>query len=496
MKRYSIPFLLILFSISNNSFCQRETFYHYDINTVLGSESTPFWMRANIYGAVPTKGQTLAIFGGLVSDYQKTDKKIKIGYGLNIGGFLGMQDKFIAQEAYIKAKWRAFEFYAGRRKEIQGLVDTTLSSGSYIWSGNAIPMPKIDLSIPQYTSIGKSGIFSIKGNYAHGWFDQNRDGTKGVFLHQKSFYIRLGMPNYKIKFYGGFNHQAQWGRLQLNSNSIKSQSSLKDYLNIIMGKSNVGEDTTGLDPNSAGNRTGNHLGSLDTGIEFKLPKSKILFYRQSIFEDGSLFYLNNITDGLHGISITFDKSIKKNINIAKLNFEFLSTLSQGGTLGSEGGIAASRRGRDNYFNNGDFPEGWSYNKTSIGTPFILTKNEHKQTQITNKSTLLFTNNRVQAYIIGFSGAINGKHFFESKVSFSKNWGTYSYGFANPVEQNSFYLKTNSDLDRILGGINIYVIVAGDVGTLLTQNFAAQIGFRKYFNSTAILHPTHRHRLNH
>ncbi|KAF4530856.1 hypothetical protein B566_EDAN018889, partial [Ephemera danica] len=58
------------------------------------------------------------------------------------------------QEAYAKAKWKAFELYAGRRKEIQGLVDTTLTSGSYIWSGNTLPMPKIDLSIQNYTSLG------------------------------------------------------------------------------------------------------------------------------------------------------------------------------------------------------------------------------------------------------------------------------------------------------------------------------------------------------
>ena len=40
-----------------------------------------------------------------------------------------------------------------------------------------------------------------------------------------------------------------------------------------------------------GNRVGNHLGTLDIGLEYENDKSQWSFYRQSIFEDGSLRYL-------------------------------------------------------------------------------------------------------------------------------------------------------------------------------------------------------------
>jgi Capsule assembly protein Wzi len=491
MKFITTILLLSLF-ISQFSFGQRENKYTLESSAVIGTDQTPFWMRANKFGKVPTKGQTLATFAGVKSDFQNPKSKIDWGYGLNVGGFVGMQNKFIIQQAFIKAKWRAFEIYAGRREEIQGLVDTTLTSGSYIWSGNALPMSKVDIGIRDFTPIGSSGIFSIKGNYSHGWFYQNRNDTKGVFLHQKSFYFKIGMPNYKFKFIGGFNHQAQWGRQQLSGNSRKIESSFKDYLNVIMGKSNVGEDTTGLDPNSAGNRTGNHLGSLDIGLEFKLPKAQIFIYRQSIFEDGSLFYLNNISDGLHGISIYLDKSEKKIINITKINFEFLSTLSQGGLLGSAGGIPASRRGRDNYFNNGDYPEGWSYQQTSIGTPFILSKGQYYKSHSLPQNHLFFTNNRVEAYTISFQGNALNQINFTCRFSFSKNWGNYSFGFSEKVNQSSLFVQLNKDFINFLGGINIYGNIAGDFGDLLDSNGAIQIGVKKSMNYLPFFHTTHKH----
>ncbi len=489
-KQITIIFAFCFIFICEYSYAQRDNIYSIDASAVVGTKQTPFWMRANKFGKVPIKGQTMAIFAGVKSDYKNPVKKIDWGYGLNIGGFAGMQNKFLIQQAYAKAKWKVFELYAGRREEIQGLVDTTLTSGSYIWSGNALPMPKIDISIPEYTPIGPSGIFAIKGNYAHAWFEPGRSDAKGILLHQKSGYFRIGKPNYKLKVYGGFNHQAQWGGQQISGKKL--ESSFKDYLNIVMGKSNVGEDTTGLDPNSAGNRTGNHLGSLDIGFEFKLMNSNIFIYRQSIFEDGSLFYLNNIADGLNGFSIAFNKKLQNKFSINKINFEFLSTLSQGGIFGSSGGIPESKRGQDNYFNNSDFLGGWSYNKTSMGTPFILGKSQFIQTNTSKKSELFFTNNRVQAYIISANGNLFDDYFFIARFSYSKNWGTYNFPFSSNMNQTSFTFNINRNLENILGGINAYASISADFGAVFTSNFATQVGFKKSFGFLPFLNLTHKH----
>jgi Capsule assembly protein Wzi len=492
---------IILFSASY-LFAQRESNYQAEISTVLGTEQTPFWMRANQYGMVPNKAQTAVLSVGTISDYQKTKKKINWGYGLNVGAFVGMQNKAIIQEAYFKAKWKSLEFYAGRRKEIQGLVDTTLSSGSYIWSGNALPMPKIQISIPEYTSIGGEGLISIKGNYAHGWFDRNRSDAKGVFLHQKSGYVRIGKPNYKFKFYTGFNHQAQWGGKILfpDPNGIYSKngrfgSSFRDYLYIVSGKSAVGTDTSKLTgANEALNRVGNHLGSFDISFEVNLSNLNLLLYRQNIYEDGSLFYLNNISDGLNGISITFKENKIKNFALNKLTFEFFNTLNQGGIFNGDNPLAPSSRGFDNYFNNTQFRDGWSFKKTSIGTPFILSQFEFPK-RIFKPNDLLFTNNRVQAYYLGFSGKVFNEYEFTSKISFSKNWGMFGMDFPKLINQTSIILLVKKPFPTILGGINAFVSFASDFGELLEQNSAIQIGIKKSWNTFPFNpHPTHRHRI--
>jgi Capsule assembly protein Wzi len=500
--RLIVKFLLIytFFVLSQkNIFSQRENTYSAELSGIVGTEQTPFWMRANKYGLVPTKANTAILSIGTYSDYQKPKSKIDWGYGLNVAAFVGMENKAIIQEAYIKGKWRAFEFYGGRRKEIQGLVDSTLSSGSYIWSGNAFPIPKLQISIPDYTSIGGEGLIAIKGNYAHGWFENNRKDASNIYLHQKSFYGRIGKQNWKFKLYGGVNHQAQWGGFAKykdvnQTNAVGSfGTSFKDYLGVFMAKSNVGEDTTGVDQNSSQNRTGNHLGSIDLGFEIRLSKAEIFFYRQSIFEDGSLFYLNNISDGLQGINIKFNQQKSNKLKVYKINFEFLNTLNQGGPISASGGVIASKRGRDDYFNNGQYRDGWSYYGTSVGTPFFLAKSEFPQKKNDPNNPLLFSNNRVQVYHFAINGIVIDKYSFESRVSISKNWGTYSLPFQENILQTSFYLKIDSQLNQILGGINVFGILAGDVGEVLSSNYAIQFGIKKSWSDLPFLsHPTHKH----
>jgi Capsule assembly protein Wzi len=483
------PFFLLISFVSFSTYAQRESTYHAEASAIVGTEQTPFWMRANKYGMVPIKGNTAVFSIGTYSDYQTTKSKINWGYGLNVGAFAGSENKFIIQEAYFKAKWKAVEFYAGRRKEIQGLVDTTLSSGSYIWSGNALPMPKVQISIPDYISLGGEGLISIKGNYAHGWFDNGRKFESNVLLHQKSLYFQFGKPNFKLKFFVGGNHQVQWGgKSSIYPNILKS---FKDYLSIITARSNVGRDTLNLSNIDEGNRTGNHLGSFDFGFNILFDNCKLFFYRQNIFEDGSLFYLNNISDGLNGISIHALKNLK-NISAIKLNFEFLNTLSQGGKGGYDAKFA-SQRGQDEYFNNGQYFDGWSYNKVSIGTPFILSVNQFPN-QIVQKYYNYFSNNRIQAYYLGFSGKFKDKYDFKAKYSFSKNWGTYTEPF-DIRYQSSLYLKLNKNIAP--QNITIDLSFATDFGNLFYQNFAVKIGVKKSWSSlTNVSHQTHKHSNNH
>jgi hypothetical protein len=483
----SLLYVSNLFAQSNE--IQREIKYTAEAGTIISTNGeTPFWLRANQYGIVPNQSPIFTLRGSVSSDYKKPitkEDKYKLskfdwGYGLNIVGNVGKENQLLIPEAYIKAKFGAFEIYAGRRKEIFGLVDSTLSSGSYIWSGNALPMPKIQISTPNFVPLGfTKGFLSFKGNYAHGWFENNRTDVKNFYLHQKSLYFRLGKPDWKFHFYGGFNHQVQWGGELLypdpkNQSAINGQvgSSFNDYINVVTGRSlaAVG-DTTKNGANDALNRSGNHLGTIDFGFEITTNNFSVLCYRQNIYEDGSLYYLANITDGLNGISINIKKKSEARIRLQKIVLEYLNTTNQSGSTGSDN-TNSRLRGEDNYFNNGVYKDGWSYKQTSLGTPFI-----NNVSGIANTTGLFFNNNRVETFYLGILGVINNTIYSEIRISNSKILGIYQSSFLKIKNQFSGLISLNYSpifLDKTI----IKLSIAIDSGELYKDSVGFYLGLKK------------------
>ena len=467
-----------LFAQSNE--IKREIKYTAEAGTIISTNGeTPFWLRANQYGIVPNQSPIFTLRGSVSSDYKKAitkENQYKLskfdwGYGLNIIGNVGKENQFLIPEAYVKAKYGAFEIYAGRRKEIFGLVDSTLSSGSYIWSGNALPMPKIQISTPNFVPLGfTKGFLSFKGNYAHGWFENSRTDVKNFYLHQKSLYFRLGKPDWKFHFYGGFNHQVQWGGELLypdpkNEFSIDGQvgSSFNDYLNVVTGKSLAGVgDTTKNGITDALNRSGNHLGTIDFGFDINTNNFSILCYRQSIYEDGSLAYLSNINDGLSGVSITFKKTERANFHFNKVIFEYLNTTSQGGSIGGES-TSSRLRGRDSYFYNSLYRDGWQYNFNIIGTPFL---------NLTDR-------NRIYAYYGSADFQLNSIEF-KTKIAFLSSLGSYS----NPqIKRDQVLSNVSIEFpSTFFGGTKMIGQISLTSGDRLNQSVAGiYVGIRKQIN---------------
>jgi hypothetical protein len=396
----------------------------------------PFWLRANQYGAVPTK-ENYGMAAVSWSDFTQVNKRMSWGYGVRaLVNLTETKADVLLQEAYLKGKFGIFELQAGRKRQIQGLVDSTLSSGSYIWSGNALPMPMINLVVNDYWAPKfVQGIVGFKGNYAHGWFENQRTDVADFYLHQKSFYGRLGKPNWMFKFYGGFNHQVQWGGTlkyadpgNVSAKNGKIATGVKEYFYMITGRSmnTVGSDTAKYGINDGWNRLGNHLGSVDVGMEIEWSKAKLFFYRQSVYEDGSLYYGNNITDGLHGIVFTR----KADQGIIKLVLEYFNSTSQGGSGGA--GNVGALRGLDNYQNNAVYRNGWTYMGHGIGTPLMTLDSE---TDLSPGNEVYFDNNRVETfYVAGFAKL--GVNEFSARGSLSNAIGAYGAEYPNPKTQLS------------------------------------------------------------
>ncbi|MGA0555172.1 capsule assembly Wzi family protein [Larkinella sp. VNQ87] len=455
------------------------------------STQTPFWLRSNQFGVVPTSLPYATLRAGVRRDvrYYSTADTLPakrrnffgVGYGLDVIGNVasGGQTALLVPEAYVNMRVGALELVGGRRREVVGLVDSTLSSGSYSWSGNALPMPKIQVGLSEYTSFPfKNGLLAFRGFLAHGWFD-NRSIVRNAYLHQKALYARLGKPNWRIKLYAGFNHQVEWGGTtrDLTEGLVKNgrlPASAEAFYYMMIGKS-LGAQTAGVDTTyysrfDRENRIGNHLGTIDLGFEYSTKRISILLYRQSIFEDGSLFYGTNLEDGLNGIRFRNLNPASSGFRITGAVAEFLYTKGQGGSQFLDADLL---RGRDNYFNHSQYRNGWSYQGNGIGTPFI--------TPMTDSRPDLprygfFVNNRVRAYHAGLHGGFGRQATFLVKVSYSQNYGTYEMPFAQTVEQFSSLLQLGIPLNQ--SGLLATVSAAADQGGLFPNSNAIYAGIRK------------------
>lgn len=452
------------------------------------SGQTPFWLRSNQYGIVPREHTILTVRHAMRVDYheapktrrdslQAQNRRVDWGWGAEAVLNAGYNYQILVPEAYVKVKFKAVEVWGGRRREVVGLVDTALTSGSYSLSGNALPLLKMQISIPDYTP--RNGLFGFKGFYAHGWFEVDRF-VQNTLLHQKALYVRLGKPNWRLKLYGGFNHQVMWGgtTTQLPGGLIKNNllpSTFRDYLDVVSGtslgnRSNV--DTNRISQFDRENRIGNHLGTVDLGFEYNAPTFSIFAYRQNIYETGSLFHLTNIRDGLNGLRIRNLRPLNpRGFQIESVLLEYLYTESQGGAIFSD---VLQQHGRNNYFNHSQYRDGWSRYGMTLGTPFITPSSDSRsdlpQYSFTN-------NNRVAVMHLGVSGQVMDFFRFQAKASYSNNLGTYEVPFPEAVHQFSAGLTVSAPL-YILGGVTINAAVATDIGQLYPNSAGYYVGIRK------------------
>jgi len=494
MKRLShILAVVFLCCFAGETFAQEG-------NPVLGFESwggytsggtVPFWLRSNQFGSVPLDGASLSVIGFARKDYDTGLGKL-FDWGASFEGRanLGQGSNLTLIEGYGKIRLGIFELRAGRSKEIMGLCDTTLTSGSWAVSGTSLGVPEIELSVRDYWTLPWfGGLFAFKGNFAHGWMGDVQmfryimydTLTLTSYLHKKSLYGRLGKPSWRLKLYGGFNHEVVWGSEQEYYLEDYTLTPLQTYYYVITGK----KFSNGYIQEE---RQGNHLGSIDLGLEYEFEGLKLLLYRQSFYETGSLAHLANIRDGLNGLSLHNKQNIKANSWWSKIVLEFLYTRHQGKDAWSP---FPGQVNYESYNNHGQYLQGWSYRGTGLGSPFIGNRDYIRQSLAADPEDY-FINNRIALVHIAGEGSIKELKYL-IKCSWSRNYGTYQtataeesegipgagdYGFFGTQKQLSTYLELNRQLKN---GINFGVISAFDYGTLYYNSFGLFLKASYSFN---------------
>ncbi|MCU0339408.1 MAG: capsule assembly Wzi family protein [Spirosomaceae bacterium] len=434
-----------------------------------------FWQRANQNGEVPNFQQVaswskISIQKQYVSDSTGKGKWLDWGMGSTGIGVLSQQSQIFLSQLYGQLKVWKLDLSAGKRYETLGIVDNELSSGSFSFSNNALPIPKIQLSSLGFVEIPfTKKILALKFNYSDGYIgntEANPFGQyvsiKDTYLHQKTLYGRVGKPHWKLKLYGGFSHQVMWGGEYQVWPTDFNLTQKERYWAIVSGGTWLGS------------RIGNHVATLDLGCSYQLPQMNLMLYRQNLVEDGSLYRgLSNIADGLNGVMVKFKKRNSSRITIEKAVFELLYTGSQGG---KEVNFSAGLFGPDNYFNHYVYLNGWSYRGNTIGTPFIVPKENTRESLRANSQGDFTNNNRILLIHTGVTGKIFQKYNILTKLSFSKNNGTYSTPFIKSIYQLSGLIEVKTRQEWL--GCDLVSSLGIDAGQLLPNQVSFYFGLRK------------------
>lgn len=447
----------------------------------------PFWLRANNWGVVPLSGPVLASSVGLYYQFRPDTtakrtssfrSKISWGGGHQLVYNTGSERNFLLPESFLKVQWKFIELMAGRRKDVIGIVDTLLTSGSYSFSGNSMPVPKVQLSFPEYVPLRFLNNFvAVKGFYNHGWF--NTPYIKGAYLHQKALHLRLGAPGRRLHVELGLNQNATWGGhadyLKGSDWAVNGRltDSFGDYLwGVVLGKIPKQYHNSRFTNFDGENRVGNHVGNYDLAVTYSLQKSKLLFYHQHPYEDASGLAFRNFPDGLYGLSFKNRAASNDLFQLRGVVFEFLTTLDQSGGAFTMAGT--NFKGNDNYFDHAQYAEGWSYFSKGMGTPFLSSR--PGLNKAVTEWREFFPNNRVMMYHVGFEGLVASKLRVLGKFSISRNYGNFNKPFPETISQFSSWLNFDWPLFA-WGNTRLSGQVAYDEGGLYPKSIGGYVGIK-------------------
>ena len=477
--------LLALFLLlAYQSFAQLNDSLHLAVGTTFTAASQPYqplWIIANRYGTIADRqadASTYVLFRN--THFFGPQKNLKadslfpsqrgfhLGYGVALYNNNQLHDFFL-KEGYVLAGYRNWLFRAGRYQEYTGEIDPALSSGSLGISTNALPLPKVEFAVASYTPVPFThGWVQFKGQFAHGWIGDTPD-IKGAYLHQKSFYVKIGKK--RLSVYGGLTHFAQWGGTFASG---PAPGRFKDFLRIMVGASgNDADPVYHQGPIDIANAVGNHIIIPDFGFTFQKNQAVTKLYTQNIFDKGVGESTNpNQRDRLDGLKILgrdrlvgFSWETSKSAFLQKMVVEGIYTKYQGGPVIYEG--------RDNYYNNATYTMGWQYQGRIIGTPLFINyanaENYHFDLNATAIGDLGVVSNRIIGVHLGLKGRIASKLTYRLLATHVQHYGNYyNDAYFTPAKQQTHLLV---ELPYRFNKLALTAAVASDFGDL-SNNTAA------------------------
>ncbi len=467
-----LPFIAACILIALNTTPARSQ-VHFEAETQLltATEGTlPFWLHSNRFGMVDASSSNGLLRLQSTKPYEGSGL-FDWSAGVEVLGRASDHSTAHLNQAYLKARYGAFELSGGRERLRLGMYQSTLTSGPFQYSGNTTPIPQIRFGIPDFSPVPfTDGYLQVKGWLSHGWLEDDR-WVSGAYLHQKAGYIKVVFPYVPVKGFAGLLHSAQWGGVDPDRGRLPS--GLDDYKDIFFG--NAGDESA---PKSGQlNVLGNHLGLWEVGGWFDFGTWNLFLQKTFPFEDGSGLAMRTPEDGLWGATLYRNDRHP----VETILYEFYYTKSQSGPGPSDPPPGYDQPndprgnpfgGRDNYFNNGIYADDWSYGGRIIGSPFFTYVDGNQN----NPGRVI--NNRFIAHHIAIGGYLSNIPLdYEAAYSFTRNYGVYGHYTTSidpPKEQHSIYL----DLKTPFPGekrITLKSRIAFDIGEMFPDNAGMMLG---------------------
>lgn len=466
------------------------------MGTIASKDYQPLWLVSNRFGTIVDRKQDLSSHIRVSNRHdfnnrkkaalyvQKPDarKEFYLSYGLDFYSNNQFKNQFL-QESFVKLGYKNWVLRAGRYEEVIGEMEPEISSGSLGLSGNALPIPKVQLAVDKFTNIPyTNGWLHFKGHFAHGLLGKNRY-MKDAFLHEKTFYMRIGKK--KLRLFGSVQHYAVWGGRREDWRAL--DRSFNGFMDVVLAKeADDGSYMNGIVKDGTvhkdslvqylPNRAGDHRGVVEGGLEWENDKLRLRVYHQTPFDMGQGITFKNI-DKLMGIILS--SNYAKNV-LQKLTLEVIHTKQMNDFYP----ISV----RESYYNNGVYKTGWEYEDRIIGTPLFINRvrgsqyfpeeieaydwNAPKNT-IHGLSNII--NNRVVGGHIGFS-LLPGKRIrTRTMFTYTRNYGTFRTSGPFVPHKDQLYFFQELAYQSPFQGLKFTGSVGVDHGQF-TKNTGFSAGF--------------------
>jgi len=368
---------------------------------ISSEEILPFWFYSNQRGRVNDSTNVALWLTARETWAINTNSDIEIG-----GGILyqdAEEEEVDLDELYIQYR-NSWLRIVGGVKQYDELYDgLSGTNGNMLWSLNAKPMPGLQINTLKPIYLIFNNQLGFSGSWSEFVMGKERF-VKNTRLHKKTLYLHYKTNN-SLNIALGIEHFVQWAGDSPDPVIGSQPRSFKDYLKVITGQ---GGDEDAFDGEQS-NALGNHLGSYELRISKSFKNIEMEFMYSHLFEDGSGMLYYNPADGRYGLYANLNKNQEVQLWVEKLLYEFYYTKDQSHDR------TPFKHVWDNYFNNGIYRSGWTYENRILGLPFFTLNNYGSEYPIIG-------NNRVIVHHFGANGFLINRYKYKLLVSYRNNNG--------------------------------------------------------------------------